>query len=135
VYLRKFLEGGAVLEAGGSRWINQIHRDDGARALTFLASPAVQPGVYNVCDDSPVTQRGIYEWIAELLNKPLPPEGPRDADRKRGWTSKRVGNAKLRATGWAPWFVSYRQALPFVVDHNFPEHLPAPPTSQGFTEA
>ena len=112
VYLRKFLEGSAVLEAGGSRWTNQIHRDDAACALKFLANPAVPAGVFNVCDDSPATQRDLYGWIAGFLNKPLPPEGPRDPDRKRGWTSKRVSNAKLRSTGWVPRFASYRDALP-----------------------
>ena len=112
VYLRKFLEGTAALEAGGSRWTNQIHRDDAACALKFLANPAVPAGVFNVCDDSPATQRDLYGWIAGFLNKPLPPEGPRDPDRKRGWTSKRVSNAKLRSTGWVPRFASYRDALP-----------------------
>ena len=114
VYLRKFLEGTAVLEAGGPRWLNQIHRDDAARALKFLANPAVPAGVFNVCDDSPATQRDLYGWIAGFLNKPLPPEGPRDPDRKRGWTSKRVSNAKLRGIGWAPLVASYRDALPFL---------------------
>ena len=115
VYLRKFLEGSAVLEDGGSRWTNQIHRDDAARSLAILANPAVPSGIYNVCDDSPVTQRDLYGWIADFLSKPLPPEGPRDPDRKRGWTSKRVSNAKLRADGWAPEFPSYRDALPSLV--------------------
>ena len=112
VYLRKFLEGGAFLEAGGSRWTNQIHRDDAARALKVLANPAVPPGIHNVCDDTPATQRDLYGWIAGFLNKPLPPEGPRDPDSKRGWTSKRVSNAKMRSIGWAPRFTSYRDALP-----------------------
>ena len=112
VYLRKFLEGGAVLDACGSRWTNQVHRDDAARALAALANPAVPPGIFNVCDDLPVTQRDLYGWIAGSLNKPLPPEGPRDPDRKRGWTSKRVSNAKLRSIGWAPRFPFYRDAVP-----------------------
>ncbi len=116
VYLRKFREGSALLEDGGSRWTNQIHRDDAARALTILANPAVLPGVYNVCDDSPVTQRDLYGWIAGFLNAPLPPEAPRDPDRKRGWTSKRVSNAKLKAAGWEPGFPSYREALPLLVE-------------------
>lgn len=116
VYLRKYLEGSAVLEAGGSRWINQIHRDDAALALAFLANPAVPPGVYNVCDDSPVTQRDLYGWIAGRLNKPLPPEGPPNPDRKRGWTSKRVLNTRMRATGWVPGFPSFREGLPALIE-------------------
>ena len=122
VYLRKFLEGSAVLEAGGFRWINQIHRDDAARALIFLANPAVRPGVYNVCDGSPVTQRDIYGWVADFLDRPPPPEGPRPSPCKRGWTSKRVRNAKLRSKGWSPLFASFRHALPSLMN---------PPSSGG----
>lgn len=115
VLLQKFREGSAVLEAGGSRWINQIHRDDAAGALCRLSDPAVTSGIYNVCDDTPATQRDVYAWIAECLEKPLPPEGPPDLNRKRGWTSKRVSNARLRSLGWAPRFSAYRDALPSLV--------------------
>ena len=115
VLLKKFLEGSAVLEAGGNRWINQIHRDDGARALLQLAQNEVAAGVYNVCDDTPTTQREIYGWIADFLNRPLPPEGPADLNRKRGWTSKRISNARLRAVGWSPRYPGYRDALPELV--------------------
>lgn len=111
VLLKKFLEGSAVLEAGGNRWINQIHRDDGARALLQLARDEAATGVYNVCDDTPTTQREIYGWIADHLNRPLPPEGPADLNRKRGWTSKRISNARLRSLGWSPRYPGYRDAL------------------------
>jgi len=112
VLLKKFLDGSAVLEAGGNRWINQIHRDDGARALLQLAQNETAAGIYNVCDDTPTTQREIYGWIADFLNRPLPPEGPADLNRKRGWTSKRISNARLRALGWSPRYPGYREALP-----------------------
>ena len=36
VLMRKFLAGEAVLEGDGTRWINQIHRDDAARAIVQL---------------------------------------------------------------------------------------------------
>lgn len=110
VLLRKFLEGTAVLEDGGTRWINQIHRDDAATALVALAK--APPGIYNVSDNTPATQQEVYSWIAAHLAKPMPPEGTGDRSRKRGWTSKRVSNARLRATGWAPNYPSYREALP-----------------------
>jgi len=112
VLLKKFLEGTAVLEAGGGRWINQIHRDDAASALLRLAASESKPGIYNVCDSAPATQRDIYEWIADFIKRPLPPEGPADMNRKRGWTSKRISNAKLINTGWKPTHPSYRNALP-----------------------
>lgn len=115
IYLRKFLDGSAVLEGGGSRWLNLIHRDDAARALVALARPLSPGGVYNVCDDHPTTQRMMYGWVAEILGRSLPPEGPASAPGRRGWTSKRVRNAKLRALGWAPQFPSFREALPSLV--------------------
>jgi nucleoside-diphosphate-sugar epimerase len=111
VLLKKFLEGSAVLEAGGKRWINQIHRDDGAMALLQLAQNEAAAGIYNVCDDTPTTQREIYGWIADFLNRPSPPEGPADLNRKRGWTSKRISNARLRALGWSPRYPGYGDAL------------------------
>lgn len=118
--LRKFLEETAVLEGGGSKWINQIHRDDAAHALRSLADPGVAPGIYNVCDDTPCTQREAYGWIAGFTGKPLPPEGPADLNRKRGWTSKRISNAKMRSTGWSPAYPSYRDALPSLLSHQTP---------------
>jgi nucleoside-diphosphate-sugar epimerase len=114
VLLRKFAEGSAILENGGTRWINQIHRDDAARAVQVVAQSGVPGEIYNVVDDTPATQREVYRWIADYLGKPLPLEGPGDPDRKRGWTSKRVGNRRLRALGWSPEFPSYCAALPFV---------------------
>lgn len=115
VLLRKFLSGEARIEGDGSRWINQIHRDDAARAIFHLFTNRAEPGVYNVSDDTPATQRDVLGWLAEFLGSPLPLQGEPDLSRKRGWTSKRVSNAKLRSTGWAPSFPSFRDALPTLV--------------------
>ena len=112
VLLKKFLSGEAVLEDDGQRWINQIHRDDAASALVRLSDPVVPAGLYNVTDDTPASQREVYSWMGDFLKRPLPPEGPADLNRKRGWTSKRISNAKLQTTGWIPHFPSYRDALP-----------------------
>lgn len=111
VLLRKFLAGEAVLEGDGGRWINQTHRDDAARAVVHLLSGGGTPGIYNVSDNTPATQREVYSWLAEFSGKPLPPRGEPNLHRKRAWTSKRVDNAKLRATGWQPRYASYREAV------------------------
>ena len=105
--LRKFLAGDAVIEGDGGRWLNQIHRDDAAAALFRLAQPDAPPGIYNVADDHPIMQRDLYAALAALFNRALPPYGPIDLDRKRGWTSKRIANARLRALGWQPAFPSF----------------------------
>ncbi len=107
VILKKFLNGEAVIEEDGRRILNQIHRDDAARAMFHLATASVPGGIYNVSDSSPMSQRETYEALGRIFPKPLPPAGPRDLNRKRGWTHKRVSNAKLCSTGWEPRFPSF----------------------------
>ena len=115
VLLRKFFSDEAVIEGDGARWINQIHRDDAANALAFLAerlaNDEVDAEIFNVCDDAPMTQIECYRWLATHFQKPLPPFGERDLNRKRGWTSKRVSNEKLRALGWRCGFPSFQNAV------------------------
>jgi nucleoside-diphosphate-sugar epimerase len=98
------------VEAGGNRIINQIHRDDAASAFLFLVTANAR-GIYNVVDDTPLTQMEVYRALAAHFEKPMPPEGPMDVNRKRGWTSKRVSNARLRALGWKPRYRSFFVAL------------------------
>ena len=109
VLLRKFLAGEGMIEGDGSRWMNFCHRDDAAAALFAMATaPELPPGVYNVADDTPLTQLDCYRGLAELTGCPLPPFGPVDHGRKRGWTSKRVSNARLRSSvAWKPLFPSF----------------------------
>ena len=105
--LRRFLAGESVIEGDGGRWINQIHRDDAAAALFRLAQTDTPPGVYNVADDTPLTQLALHTALAERFARPVPPFGPVDLNRKRGWTSKRVSNRRLRTLGWRPAFPSF----------------------------
>jgi nucleoside-diphosphate-sugar epimerase len=113
VLLRKFLAGEAVIEEDGRRFINQIHRDDAARALYHLATSGTHHGgkIYNLSDACPLTQLGCYTALSEIFQRPLPPSGPRDLDRKRGWTHKQVSSAKLQASGWQPHFPSFLNAV------------------------
>ena len=110
VILKKFLSGEAVIEEDGRRFLNQIHRDDAARAILHLATSKTCGGVFNVSDSTPLSQLFCYENLAEIFNLPLPPSGPRDLNRKRGWTHKQVSNKKLRETGWQPDFPSFIEA-------------------------
>jgi nucleoside-diphosphate-sugar epimerase len=109
VILKKFLGGEAVIEEDGRRFLNQIHRDDAACAIHHLATTRVT-GVFNVSDSTPLSQLACYEKLGEIFSRPLPPSGPRDLNRKRGWTHKQVSNAKLLATGWQPHFPSFIDA-------------------------
>ena len=105
--LRKFLAGEALIEGDGTRWLNQIHRDDAAAALFRLAQPDAAPGIYNAADDTPLAQFDLYHGLALLHGLPLPPTGPIDLHRKRGWTNKRVDNSRLCALGWRPAYPSF----------------------------
>jgi len=109
--LENFLAGLAVLEGDGGRFLNHIHRDDAATAVTLLFSQTAATGIYNVSDGSPTTQLEIYTAFAAHFQRPLPPVGPPDLERKRAWTHKQVSNAKLRALGWSPRYPSFREAL------------------------
>ncbi len=110
VLLRKFFSGEAVIEDDGQRMINQIHRDDIATALLVIAQQH-DSGIYNVSDNLPMAQMELYAWLAEKFARPLPPHGPKDPNRKRGWTSKRVNNAKLRGLGWVPLWATFFAAV------------------------
>ena len=103
---RQFLKGKAVLTEGGARWMNMIHRDDVVSAI--LAAMKIEPSIYNVADDEPVTQHEFFKWLAQRLSKPMPPDGEQ-VSRKRVATSKRVRNAKLKAAGWLLQFPTFRE--------------------------
>lgn len=111
VILRKFLNGDSVIEEDGRRFLNQIHRDDAARAIFHLANLSVRKEIFNVSDSTPLTQLACFEQLAEMFSRPLPPTGPRDLNRKRGWTHKQVSNEKMRKTGWEPKFPSFLDAV------------------------
>lgn len=113
-WLRQFLAGEARLEGDGSRVLNMIHRDDVVAAI-LAALERGQPGrVYNVSDDEPVPQRDLFAWLARACNRPMPPPAPGAAsgERRRGLTSKRVSNARLRAElGWVLRYPTFREGF------------------------
>lgn len=114
VHLSRMIEGTATIESGEiSRYLNQIHRDDAAGAIIHLIESNPFPGgeIFNVADDCPISQRECYQSLAEILDKPVPPEAPPNLNRKRAWTHKQVSNEKLKSTGWAPQFPSFLKAV------------------------
>jgi nucleoside-diphosphate-sugar epimerase len=110
VPLEKLLSGEAVVEGDGERIMNSIHRDDAVSALYLAAANRCQ-GIFNVADNTPVTQLEWFQWVCARLSRPLPPSAPRNLNRKRAWTSKKVSNAKLRSMGWSPVYPSFREGL------------------------
>src|SRR5919197_2737114 len=110
--LSHFLTGTAIMDPENDRFVNQAHRDDIASALFFLLNRQWKGGeVYNVVDDQPMRQSDCYRWLAERLNRPLPPTGKPTSQRKRGDSNKRVSNAKLRRLEWAPRYPTFADAM------------------------
>jgi nucleoside-diphosphate-sugar epimerase len=110
VPLRKLQEGRAVIEEDGKRLMNTLHQVDAVNALRFIADKGLS-GVFNVVDNQPMAEIEWYRYVCHRLNKTLPPFGPRDLNRKRGWTSKRVSNWKLRSLGWDPVFPTFKEGI------------------------
>jgi nucleoside-diphosphate-sugar epimerase len=89
------------------RWTNRIHRDDAASAIAHLLALAEPAPIYVGVDDEPADLGEVYAWIARELGLPEPPleDGPQ---RARGG-HKRCKNARLRESGWAPSYPSFRE--------------------------
>ena len=97
-WFKQFLKDAAHLEGDGSRCLNMIHRDDLVGCI-IAALKNGRPGeIYNAVDDEPVSQLHFFQWLAQAVDKPLPPSEPEnpDASRRRGVTNKRVSNRKLK---------------------------------------
>jgi nucleoside-diphosphate-sugar epimerase len=111
--LSKFLNGTATIDPNNDRFVNQVHRDDIASALVLLLNREAHASaqIYNVVDDQPMLQSECNRWLAQRLNRPLPPIRKSEQTRKRGDTNKRVSNAKLRRLGWTPHYPTFADAM------------------------
>ena len=107
--LRSVMNGTAVIS---NRLVNQVHRDDVASAIFFLARCRAvgPPRIFNVVDDTPASRAEIMDWLSARMGVPLS-NSPAAAERKRGRSNKRVSNAKLRALGWVPAYPNYREGF------------------------
>jgi nucleoside-diphosphate-sugar epimerase len=110
--LSKFLAGTATIDPKNDRFVNKVHRDDIASALFLLVSGEWQERqIYNVVDNQPMLKSDCYRWLAQRLNRPLPPIGELTEQRKRGDTNKRVSNAKLQSLGWTLQYPTFADAM------------------------
>jgi electron-transferring-flavoprotein dehydrogenase len=96
--LRKAREGGA----NAMRWSNRIQVDDAAAALSHLLDLAAPQPVYLGNDDEPALEYQVQAWLRAREGLPplAPPGGPE--------SGRRVGNARLRASGWIPAYPDFR---------------------------
>ena len=97
-WFKQFLKDAAHIEGDGSRCLNMIHRDDLVGCIVAALKNGRAGEIYNAVDDEPVSQLHFFQWLAQAVDKPLPPSVPENADdqSKRGMTNKRVSNRKLK---------------------------------------
>jgi len=131
--LTKFLNSKAILDPNNDSFVNQVHRDDIGSALFLLLNREAQmpARIYNVVDDQPIWQSECYRWLAERLNRPLPPIRKSEQVRKRGDTNKRVSNAKLRQLGWTPNYPTFGDAMDKSILPSFADIIAARPIDTG----
>jgi nucleoside-diphosphate-sugar epimerase len=123
--LSKFLTGTAMIDPENDRFVNQVHRDDIASAVFLLLTREAQATqIYNVVDDQPMLQTDCYRWLAQRLNRQLPPIGKSTGRRKRGDSNKRVSNAKLRGLGWSPKYPTFAEGMEKSVLPSFGDVIP-----------
>jgi nucleoside-diphosphate-sugar epimerase len=90
--------GGATVPRAQTHWANRIHVEDAAAAIAHLLALPDPQAVYLGVDDTPLPIDVLYDHLAALAGVPSPADGPGPA----GIGSKRLRNARLRASGWAP---------------------------------
>ncbi|RAO75972.1 NAD-dependent epimerase/dehydratase family protein [Dyella jiangningensis] len=86
-------------------WANRIHVDDAAGAMAHLLAIDNPQSLYLGVDDTPLPLGVLYDHLATLVGAPRPSDGPAPA----GVGSKRLSNARLRASGFAPQWPDARQ--------------------------
>ena len=104
-------------------WTNRIHREDAAAAVVHLLTMGASPEpLYVGTDDEPAQLGDVASYLAGLLGAPTPPA----ADPALGH-GKRLSNARLRATGWAPTLPTYREGYARLVppDRLIPRDRPS----------
>jgi nucleoside-diphosphate-sugar epimerase len=122
--LSKFLAGTGIIDPENERFVNQVHRDDVASAIFRLLTPQAHgTQVFNVVDDQPMLQSDCYRWLAQRLNRPMPPTAKSTTQQKRGDSNKRVSNAKLHHLDWAPKYHTFAEGMEKSVFQSFPEIL------------
>lgn len=88
---------------------NRIHADDAAGLLAFLLEADRRGTALDDCyigvDDAPAPLAEVVGWLREYLGVT---EWADDASVRRTG-SKRCSNARARALGWVPRYLSYRQ--------------------------
>jgi nucleoside-diphosphate-sugar epimerase len=103
--IERLRAGKAAVPRDLTHWANRIHVDDAAAAIDHLLGLPAAAAVYLGVDDTPLPLHVLYDHLASLVGAPPPAQGAGPA----GVGSKRLSNARLRASGWAPRWPDARE--------------------------
>ena len=93
-------------------WANRIHVDDAASAIAHLLRLPVPLPLYLGVDGTPLPLHELCDFLAQLIGASPPGEGAAPV----GVGSKRLRNARLRASGWAPAWPDARDGYAALLD-------------------
>jgi nucleoside-diphosphate-sugar epimerase len=100
-------------------WSSIAHEDAASAVVALVSAPA---GVYNVCDNVPLTRREWIGTLAAAAEIKVPRPMPKLMAMLGGKTvellsrSQRMSNRKLKTeTGWSPKYPSAKEGLPAAV--------------------
>jgi hypothetical protein len=114
---------------------SRIHVDDIVMGVVASIERG-PPGVFNLADDSPVSQNLVIERACDLLGLPWPPLLALDAaglsPQAGGFyaENRRVANGRAkRLLGWRPLYPDYRAGLRALSEITSPASVSAPPAA------
>jgi nucleoside-diphosphate-sugar epimerase len=93
-------------------WANRIHVDDAAAAIAHLLALPDPQACYLGVDDTPLPLDVLHDHLARLLGVPPPAAGAPPP----GIGSKRLSNARLRVSGFAPRWPDARLGYAALLD-------------------
>lgn len=125
--LNQLKEGSGVIPGRGDYHMNMIHLSDIVSAILAALTGVVPSGIYNICDDEPVTKENVLNYLAEQLDLPVPEFDPDNIPprlQRRGgrMPDRRVSNRKAKAQlGWEPVYPSYEEGYAALIEKK-PRH-------------
>jgi nucleoside-diphosphate-sugar epimerase len=93
-------------------WANRIHVDDAAAAVVHLLQLDDPLPLYLGVDNTPLALDVLYDHLAGLIGAPPADDGPAPV----GVGSKRLSNARLRASGFVPQWPDARDGYAALFD-------------------
>jgi nucleoside-diphosphate-sugar epimerase len=110
--LERLRAGQLAVPRHAQHWANRIHSEDAAGAIVHLLQVADPLPLYLGVDSTPLPLDVLYDHLASLIGAASPADGPAPG----GIGSKRLSNARLRASGFVPRWPDSRDGYAALLD-------------------